>query len=195
MKYIKAFLAALFLISVYTNAWAGSAHPESMHLFAYFPAPIALYLGGIIPPVYEYKLFTEFQSAEESTSPGKFDAVMLVRVPQCFKGSLLSAHFEVSSKVGPLLEDPEFHVTDITAGQKAARWRKPEITKTIKVVRFARGALVPVYLKDINLEAIYMNYYNKDQWPYFIKVTAWLSCPGCDSSKKVSATAEIVPGD
>jgi hypothetical protein len=198
MKARLFLLLVLFLFFVSSTAWGASPLLLSIQLFAPFQASITDQAGhaitDITPPVYEYKAFKEWLPEEVFASPDVFDGVAIISIPKGYK-NIIDVHFEVSSKIGPLLEDPVNEMTDITAGHKAAKWEKAEIAKTIKLCKVRPGKTMAVYFKNINLKAIWTKYWTKNQWPYFIKVTAWLSCPGCDSSKKVSATAEIVPGD
>lgn len=193
----KIIFILLLVLPVTAYSEVKAPLPVALHLFAHSQAELNDKRGRYlktVPPIMEYRKFTKWDSSEISSSPDKFDAIAIISNNN-YTDKDVSVHFEVSAKVGRLVVDKQVGVTDIEHGLSVSQWKKPEINKIIKIDNLSQKHAHPAVLKDINIKNIQDKYYKEGEWPFQIKVRAWLSCSKCDSNEQVETIIDVMPGD
>ena len=145
------------------------------------------------PPLMEYRRITRWDSSEVSVSPMMVDVIAVI--DSDVADTEVTVDMALYEKVGPLIIDERYGVTDIDRGAKSARWRgKASLTKSIKVARIGADETISIVFGDISLKEIIDRRYSIDEWPYRLKVVVSVSCIYC-SSDDVTEVLVINPGD
>jgi hypothetical protein len=197
-KVLKGLVSVFLVLCACANTWAGDLSLEAVSLYAHFDAVILSRSGNelnVNPSVKEYHEIKVWEPSETYTSPDKFDAIAIISNQSNSKRKNITVNFQICAKVAALTSVEPDGPADVEHGQRTAVWQKPEFTKAVRIKDIAPNAVIPVYLKDIDLKAIWGKYYDQGKWPYFVKVTAWLSCGKCDPSKRLETILEVIPGD
>ena len=157
--------------------------------------------SAAIPPVREYKRLEEWDPAEPSTSPERFDAVAVVKNMSSGTTAGVEVRIDVFAKVGRLVfyDDASADadvLKSIQDAEKQAEWSTAAFaSKAFQLGTLRAGELRSTSLKNIDLKRLMDPLYAKGRWPYAIRIHVEVSCDGCRPRVAAERVVAIKPGD
>ena len=96
----------------------------------------------------------------------------------------VTVDFELAAAVGP-----------IGSSADAAEWQPAELLGSKQVERVEANDTIAITLPGFDLESILLSYWDAQEWPFQLRVSAEMACSECPTRQSATHSWTMTPGD